>query len=496
MIDDATTPRPIYLTSDIRKIEARFLPVQRLMEAAGLASAELARELLGAAGTRALVFAGPGNNGGDALVLARYLKQWWFKVDVVFTGDAKKLPRDAARALRLWRDANGDLHSKIPAGKWDVVVDGLFGIGLKRRLEGRYAQIVERINQFRVPVLALDVPSGLDADTGGNRGPAVHATHTVTFIALKPGMLTGDGVDCCGKIYVRDLDIDPAATLPPKGWLLSRANRPQLKPRVPSSHKGMYGNAGIIGGAPGMVGAALLAGRAALKLGTGRTYVAMLAENAPLVDSIQPELMLRTPDELLALRHLDCMAVGPGLGQSSEAQRLIAAVLNTDLPLVLDADALNLIGSKVSLGQLLKRRSAPTILTPHPAEAGRLLKSSTEEIQRDRLGAALEIARSLHCLVVLKGAGSICALPNGSWYINSTGNPGMASAGMGDVLTGMITALIAQGLSADNAMLLAVYLHGAAADDLVERGLGPAGLTATEVIDAARKLLNQATRGM
>ena len=491
MIEDATTPGPIYLTRDIRKIEAKFLPARRLMEAAGEAAAELARELLGEGGTSVLVVAGPGNNGGDALVLARYLKQWWFKVDVVFTGDAKKLPRDATRALRLWREAGGVLHGKIPAGKWDLAVDGLFGIGLKRRLEGRYAQLVERINRLGIPVLALDVPSGLDADTGRILGAAVRATHTVTFIALKPGLLTAEGVNCCGNIHVRSLDIDAAACLPSKGWLLSRATCPRLKPRPRNSHKGLFGNVGILGGAEGMVGAALLAGSAALKLGAGRTYVALLAENAPLVDPMQPELMLRSPEKLLELDYLDCLAAGPGLGQSDKAQRFLAAVLKTKFPLVLDADALNLFGADNKLQLLLKRRAAATILTPHPAEAGRLLKSGTEEIQRDRLTAALEIAKRFRCHVVLKGAGSICALPDGSWYINSSGNPGMASAGMGDVLTGMISALIAQGLSAGDAMLLAVYLHGTAADDLVAHGVGPAGLTASEVIDAARNLLNQ-----
>ncbi len=491
MIEDATTPMPIYLTRDIRKIEAKFLPAHRLMEAAGEAAAELARELLGEGGTCALVLAGPGNNGGDALVLARYLKQWWFKVDVVFTGDEKKLPRDSAHALRLWQEAGGVLHSKIPAGKWDLAVDGLFGIGLKRRLEGRYAQFVERINRLGVPVLALDVPSGLDADTGRILGAAVCATHTVTFIALKPGLLTAEGVNCCGEIHVRGLDIDAAATLLPKGWLLSHATCPRLKPRPRNSHKGLFGNVGILGGATGMVGAALLAGSAALKLGAGRTYTALLAKNAPLVDPLQPELMLRSPEELLELDYLDCLAVGPGLGKSNEAQHFLAAALKTKLPLVLDADALNLLGDDNKLQLLLKRRAAANILTPHPAEAGRLLKSGTEEIQRDRLAAALEIARLFRCHVVLKGAGSICALPDGSWYINSSGNPGMASAGMGDVLTGMIAALIAQGLSAGNAMLIAVYLHGAAADDLVAHGVGPAGLTASEVTDAARNLLNQ-----
>ncbi|HMK14960.1 MAG TPA: NAD(P)H-hydrate dehydratase [Burkholderiales bacterium] len=491
MTEDATTPAPVYLTRDIRKIESKFLPAQRLMEAAGLAAAELARELLGEGGTSVLILAGPGNNGGDALVLARHLKQWWFKVDVVFAGDAKKLPRDATRALRLWQKAGGILHNKIPAGKWDLAVDGLFGIGLKRRLEGRYAQLVERINGLGIPVLALDVPSGLDADTGRILGAAVRATHTVTFIALKPGLLTAEGVNCCGKIHVRGLDIDAAATLPAKGWLLSHASCPRLKQRPRNSHKGLFGNVGILGGAKGMVGAALLAGSAALKLGAGRTYVALLAKNAPLVDPLQPELMLRSPKELLELDYLNCLAVGPGLGQSKEAQHLLVDALKTKLPLVLDADALNLLGADNRPQLLLKRRTAATILSPHPAEAGRLLKRGTAEIQLDRLAAALEMARIFRCHVVLKGAGSICALPDGSWYINSSGNPGMASAGMGDVLTGMIAALIAQGMNAGSAMLLAVYLHGAAADDLVARGIGPAGLTASEVTDAARNLLNQ-----
>ena len=240
-----------------------------------------------------------------------------------------------------------------------------------------------------------------------------------------------------------------------------------------------------------MVGAALLAGRAALKLGAGRTYVALLAENAPSADALQPELMLRTPEELLALSHLNCLVVGPGLGKSKKAKEHLMASLETGVPLVLDADALNLIGADVKLQRLLKKRNAPTILTPHPAEAARLTGVSIQEIQYDRVASATGIAKRFNCHVVLKGAGSICALPDGSWYINSTGNPGMASAGMGDVLTGMIAALIAQGLNAGGAMLLAVYLHGAAADDLVARGVGPAGSTASEVTDAARNLLNQ-----
>ncbi|HVS27481.1 MAG TPA: NAD(P)H-hydrate dehydratase [Burkholderiales bacterium] len=491
MSDLFATPQPIYLSRDIRKIEARAGPAGKLMEAAGLAAAELARDLLGSTGNAVLVFAGPGNNGGDALELARHLKQWWFKIEVVFTGDVKKLPRDAAGALRKWKKAGGTLRTQIPESKWDLVVDGLFGIGLARNLTGKYARLVERINHMNIPVLSLDVPSGLEADSGRIMGIAVRATHTATFIALKPGLLTLDGLDYSGEIHPCTLGINANSILPAPGWLLSKATCPRLKPRPRNSHKGLFGNAGIIGGAKGMVGAALLAGRAALKLGAGRTYVALLAENAPSADSLQPELMLRTPEELLALDHLNCLAVGPGLGKSKKAKEHLGVSLKTKLPLVLDADALNLIGADVKLRQLLKKRNAPTILTPHPAEAARLLGVSTQEIQHDRIASATGIAKRFNCHVVLKSAGSICALSDGSWYINSTGNPGMASAGMGDVLTGMIAALIAQGLNAGDAMLLAVYLHGAAADDLVARGVGPAGSTASEVTDAARNLLNQ-----
>ncbi len=487
MIDDTNKSQPIYLTRDIRKIEAKAFS-SSLMEAAGIAAAELARELLGTGGTSVLIFAGPGNNGGDALVVARHLKQWWFKVDVVFTGDAKTLPRDAARAMRLWQNAGGVCHSKIPEGKWDLVIDGLFGIGLKRKLEGRHKALVERINRLGIPVLSLDIPSGLDADTGQIFGCAVKASHTITFIALKPGLLTLDGIDCCGEIHVRNLGLD-AALHSSQGWLLSKTNCPKLKPRPHNSHKGTFGNVGIIGGAQGMVGAALLAGRAALMMGAGRTYVALLAENAPAVDSAQPELMLRTPNELFSL-DLDCLAVGPGLGQAKAAKLHLETALISSLPLVLDADALNLIGADTRQQQLLRKRSVPTLLTPHPAEAGRLLGINTKNIQRDRLAAALEIAKRYRCHVVLKGAGSVCALPDGNWFVNSSGNPGLSSSGTGDVLTGMTVALLAQELSAREALLLAVYLHGATADYLVAHGIGPAGLTASEIISAARKLLN------
>ncbi len=485
---------PIYFSHEIRQLEKISLSqgIADLMEKAGLAAAELARDLL-AGQSSVLIIAGPGNNGGDALVAARHLKAWWFKVSVVFTGEAAKLPVDAANAMQAWRETGGELLAAIPAhGKWDLVIDGLFGIGLARELSGRHLELVREINRMNLPVLALDVPSGLDADAGQTFRAAVRASHTLSFIALKPGLLTAYGPDYCGQIHVDTLGLDAPALIQPTGWLLEKSEvAAALKPRPRNSHKGMLGSVGILGGAPSMCGAALLAGRAALKLGTGRVYVALLADASPVVDMGQPELMLCSPEKLFQLDHLSCLVVGPGLGQSPQAVQCLRQSLETELPLVLDADALNLIAIHDDLQELTKNRKGGTILTPHPAEAARLLSGTTHDIQQERVHSATLIAQRLNSLVVLKGAGSICATPKGDWFVSTTGNPGMSSAGMGDVLSGMIAALIAQRLTPQSALLLAVYLHGAAADDLVEQGIGPIGLTASEVSDTARRLLNQ-----
>jgi hydroxyethylthiazole kinase-like uncharacterized protein yjeF len=239
-----------------------------------------------------------------------------------------------------------------------------------------------------------------------------------------------------------------------------------------------------------MVGAALLAGRAALKLGAGRVYAGLFAES-PTVDLLQPELMLRSAQDVLKIDTLDCLAAGPGLGESQAAQHALAAAIAHRAPLVLDADALNLLAAHPKLQQAVAGRSSATILTPHPAEAGRLLGTSTANIQHDRIASACALAQRYNAAVVLKGNGSICAQVNGDWYINTSGNPGMAAAGMGDVLTGIVAAIVAQGGEPDLSLLAGVHLHGLAADRLVAAGIGPAGLTASEVIDAARATLNQ-----
>ena len=484
----------LYLGPALRALEIRHAG-DRLMQRAGLAAADWAGELAMPGGLPVLVVAGPGNNGGDALVAARLLRERFFDVTVVFAGDAERLPPDAACAFQDFVAAGGQAVDDIPAGgRWSLVIDGLFGIGLGRPPAGRHAALIDAINTIagrdRCPVLALDCPSGLDAERGSVPGIAVRATHTLTFIAGKPGLLTADGPDHCGQLRLARLDLDPPAEVPPDGRRITPAAFAEyLAPRLKNTHKGNFGSVGVLGGAPSMVGAAFLAARAALKLGAGRVYAALIDPQAPSFDPAQPELMLRRPQALLQSA-LAALACGPGMGISLEASELLETALAHDLPLLLDADALNLVASEENLQQSLASRRVPAILTPHPAEAGRLLETATAEIQADRLGAAREIARRYRCHVALKGCGTVVATADGSWWINDNGNPGMASAGMGDVLSGLVLALLGQHWPAAPALLAGVHLHGAAADRLVAAGLGPVGLAAGEVIDAARLVFN------
>lgn len=491
---------PIYTTAEIREIESLVLSVPNpppLMEKAGLAAAEIAQaRLLTGNNHRILILAGPGNNGGDALVAARHLHGWGKQVTLVFTGESARLSRDARQALEQWQSIGEMIHREIPAnGQWDAVIDGLFGIGLNeaRPLEERYRQLIGQINHLNLPILALDIPSGLLSDSGRVSEVAVRAAITVTFIALKPGLLTHDGCDHCGEIIVCNLELDTTTLLSPRNWLLDRASIASRLPplRQANSHKGTYGRLGILGGAGGMIGAVLLAGRAALNLGAGRVYLGLLTqEDAPVVDLTQPELMLRPPSGFFEPDFLDALVIGPGLGGEIAACIYLEQALQTSLPLVLDADALNLIACHTELSNAIKVREAPAILTPHPAEAARLLNTTTVEIQHNRLEAAQTLARQFNCIIVLKGAGSICAFPDGHCHFNTSGNPGLSTAGTGDVLSGFLGALLVQALPPENTLLLAVHLHGAAADTLLEQQHGPVGMTASEIIPAARHLLN------
>ena len=466
----ASRPTPVYRTADIRRIEQAAGATQPpLMERAGLAAADFAAALMPPSGKDILVLAGPGNNGGDARIAARILGERFFRVTLATATDAASLPADK---------------------RWALVIDGLFGIGLTREVAGDYARMVDYANAQSCRVLALDIPSGLESDTGRIMGKSVRATHTLSFIALKPGLLTLDGPDLCGEVRVADLGLDARALVPPSGWIAGpEILADALKPRPRNFHKGKAGSVAILGGAAGMCGAALLAGRAALKLGAGKVFVGLLDPDAPAFDAGALELMLRHPDEVLGL-DLDAIVAGPGLGEGERAQTLLGAALASDIACVLDADALNLIAQNGDLRDACARRTAATIITPHPAEAARLLGSSTRSVQEDRLEAARALRDRFRAHTVLKGNGSVLAARDGHWFINTSGNPGMASAGMGDVLSGILGALLGQGLSGEAALVLGTHLHGAAADHCVANGIGPVGLTASEVADAARKVWN------
>jgi len=487
----------IYRVDELRAVEAGAAGAP-LMERAGLAAAGVARELLAGRPARVLVVAGPGNNGGDAFIVARWLKSWFFEVALAFRGDAAKLSADAAAAHRSWLESGGTTVREWPEENWGLIVDGLFGIGLTRPVEGVYAQWIARANAAGAPILSLDVPSGLDADTGVAYAPTIRAAATATFIALKPGLLTADGPDHCGALSVHRLELDTASLAPPHGEYLSWQSLASALPGPlersrKNVHKGSFGTLAIVGGGDGMVGAALLAGRAALHLGAGKVWVGLAATNAPAFDSAQPELMLRAADRVID-DGPDAIVVGPGLGIDERAQQLLRRALAAAPPLVIDADALTLIAHDTALGAMVASRPASTLVTPHPAEAARLAGSTTAAIQSDRLGAALRLSATLNAAVVLKGAGSVLAFSDGTWAINGSGNPGLASGGTGDILAGILGALFAQGLSAKDALRVGVCLHGAAADALVAEGTGPVGLTAAELAPVARRLINAARR--
>jgi hydroxyethylthiazole kinase-like uncharacterized protein yjeF len=383
---------------------------------------------------------------------------------------------------------------------------------MARPASGAFAATIAVINalraQQRVPVLSVDVPSGLMSDTGVAQGETIVADRTVTFIGLKPGLFTADGRDHAGEVFLETL----GAELPePAGQLLTAATVRDLIPaRHHQSHKGSYGNVGIIGGTDGMLGAAVLSARAALFMGPGKVYLGIAAKEVPGFDPLNPEVMMRRAEDLVGDESLTAIAIGMGLGIDRAAPRLVSTALGRGLPMVLDADALNLIASTPSVANLLiakgqkssnggasvakmaetPRQCLRLVLTPHPGEAARLLAVPTSELQADRIGATIALALRFNAVVVLKGSGTVVADADGNYFINTSGNPGMASGGMGDALSGMIAALLAQGLNAPDAARLAVYLHGAAADACVEHGMAPHGLTASEVIFEARSLLN------
>ena len=495
------TSYPLHSVATTRRIEqaaAAQLAPHTLMQRAGLAVARLACALAPHAQTIWLA-CGPGNNGGDGLEAAMHLKRWGRNPVVTWVGDEARCPADALLSLHRARQAGVTFVADPPA-EYDLAIDALLGIGQTKPVTGMLADWLRHMQLTAPAVLSVDVPSGLNGDTGAYieskiaiDNIAVKAINTpargkkvsifcLSLLTLKPGLFTAQGKDAAGEVWFDDLDLDVENNLfeSPTAWLLG-ADRANLPARLHASHKGTFGDVVVVGGAVGMTGAALLAARAALHAGAGRVFVALLdarTANQPMtVDPIQPELMFRHL-EILPLRE---QTVVCGCGGGDTVRHVLPKVLSQVPRLVLDADALNAVSVDTSLQTLLlarSKRNLQTILTPHPLEAARLLGVPTAQVQADRLLSTQQLADRFGCVVIIKGAGSVIAAPDQVPYINASGNVKLATAGTGDVLAGMVGAHLAASQDAFQSACTATYRHGHRADDW------PAGraLTASELV--------------
>ena len=492
-------PTEIFAVSDVREIDRRAIeslgiPGYTLMCRAGRAAAAACRHRWPDA-RRWLVVCGAGNNAGDGYVVAREAQAAGIDVRLAALTDPESLEGDAARAWHDWRDAGGS------AAAWhgidddvDLIVDAILGSGLERPVEGRFGEAVDAINAASAPVMALDIPTGIDGDSGAELGRSVAANCTMTFVALKPGLFLGRGADASGVLEFDGLEIPvecrqglvPVLRRP--GELSFRA---ALGPRPKSAHKGNFGHVLVIGGGAGMPGAAILCGEAALRAGAGKVSVATDTSHAGLIAIARPELMAHAvsgPDDLDSLLgKADVVAIGPGLGTTAWARGLLSQALRRGLATVLDADALNIVAEDA--GGLTKSE-APRIITPHPGEAARLLGRPAADVQADRPGAARALAKQFGAIAVLKGANTLVAAPGSTPTVCTSGNPGMATAGMGDVLTGIIAAFLAQGMTPRDAAVFGVEAHARAGDRAARDG--QRGMLAGDLLGALRGVINPA----
>lgn len=493
---------------DRLSIERYGIAGDTLMERAGAGAAEVLRRRFSKAVRRGVVVAaGKGNNGGDGLVVARHLRRHRVRCEVYLAARREELVGDAARNLTRLERAGGRVVEIDAAGLGDlagaisksgVVVDALFGTGLRGSLSERAIAIIEILNAAPGPILSVDVPSGLDVDRGIPLGAAVQATLTATFAFPKIGLLVFPGAEFAGEVVVVDIGVAAEAVreVRPRQFLLTgKIVTSALPLRGRNTHKGTFGHVLVLGGSQGKSGAAWMAARAALRAGAGLVTIAAPASalaggvrNTPeIMTEVLPEregvvrfASSESPGVLRLLDGKDAVVFGPGLTTAPAARALAEwLIASCPIPLVIDADGLNCLAGQIGW---LRRKRAPLILTPHPGEMARLVSSSTEEVQADRVGAARRLAEDYGVAVVLKGARTVIAGPDGAVSINPTGNPGMASGGMGDVLAGLIGALLAQGLDVREAGEVGAYWHGHAADRVAGRR-GEVGLLATDVIE-------------
>ncbi|MFJ3262856.1 NAD(P)H-hydrate dehydratase [Pseudomonas sp. NPDC086581] len=485
-------PLNLYSAQQVRDLDARLIaagtPGFELMRRAAHAAWRALRRQWPDAG-EITVLAGHGNNAGDGYLIAALALRAGWRVRVLAVGDASRLSGDAASAHGEARSVGVDIEAWSDRVELrGVVVDALLGTGLGGEVREPYVSAIAVISASGLPVLAVDIPSGLSADTGQVLGCAVNADLTVTFIGLKLGLFTGSGPDQCGELVFDGLDADPALiSVDGMARRLAPASLARLAARPKAAHKGLFGHALVIGGDTGMGGAVLLAAESALRCGAGLVSLATRAAHVPAALSRRPELMARgvsSSAELLRLaERADVLVVGPGVGREAWGRVLVSAAASLERRQVWDADALNLLAEG-----LVARPSGSWVITPHPAEAARLLGISTAEVQADRPKAAYALAQRYQAVVVLKGVGSLVASPDGRLALCNHGHPAMAGAGLGDVLSGILGALLAQGLPAFDGACLAVWLHARAGESLGAQGRG---LAAADLIPAVRQLLEE-----
>ncbi|OCR24328.1 carbohydrate kinase [Pseudomonas syringae] len=484
-------PDALYDAAQVRDLDARLIsagtPGMELMQRAAHATWRAVRRRWPDAGTLT-VLAGRGNNAGDGYLIASLALKAGWQVQVLAVGDVGALAGDAAAA-----HAEAVSHG-VQVEPWagqpltGIVLDALLGTGLSGDVRQPYLEAIEAINACSAPVAAVDIPSGLSADTGRILGIAVRADLTVTFIGLKLGLFTGDAADLVGELVFDDLQADPAivAQLPTSATRLNSSNLPHLAPRPRTAHKGQYGRVLVIGGDHGFGGAALLSAESALRSGAGMVTLATRAEHVPAALARFPEVMsagISSANQLRALiEPASVLVIGPGLGKASWGRSLLSAAASADLPQVWDADALN------QLAEGLASLPIDSIITPHPGEAARLLGISTKDVQADRPAAARALAKKFNSVCVLKGTGSLIADTDGTLALCDRGHPAMATGGLGDVLAGLIGALMAQKMKPFDAACLGVWLHASAGEQVGKIGRG---LAASDVIPAIRLLLEE-----
>ena len=485
-------PVALYTAAQVRELDARLIaggtPGFELMQRAAHAAWRALRRRWPDAGA-VTVLAGRGNNAGDGYLVAALAQRAGWQVRVLAMGDPQALQGDAAKALVEARGCGVSIepwHAAVALQ--GVLVDALLGTGISGAVREPYAGAIATINASCLPVLAIDLPSGLCADTGQVLGQAVRADLSVTFIGLKLGLFTAEGPDRVGTLVFDELQADPGivAQVASEAVRLDHGSLARIAPRAPTAHKGSFGQVLVIGGDLGTGGAALLSAEAALRGGAGMVSLATRPEHVTASLVRRPEIMCSGVESTYSLTTLveraDVLVVGPGLGQAPWGRSLLSLAAQCGVPQVWDADALNLLaagGVQLPIG---------CVITPHPGEAARLLQCTVAEVQGDRPAAARELARRYACVALLKGAGTLVAAPDGRLALCDRGHPAMASAGLGDVLAGLIGALLAQDLTPFDAACLGVWLHAAAGERLGEQGRG---LAAADLIPVIRQLLEE-----